>query len=67
MFEKLYQLWKRKTSIAKISAKPPVLRSLPPTDAALELNVKRAHYQSVLWHSCSDGKMPNIDPCKVIA
>ena len=61
-----YQLWKKKTNAAKISAKPPALRSLPPTDPVLELNIKRAHYQSILWHSCLDGEMPSLDPCEVL-
>lgn len=60
--------FKRGTQVLRrFQQKSPVLRSLPLTDAALELNVKRAHCQSILWHSCSDGKIPSILPCQVIA
>ena len=34
-------IWRRKTEGVKITLKPPCLRSLPPTDEALELNIKR--------------------------
>ena len=33
-----------KTDGAKISAKPPALRSFLPTDKALEINIKLSHY-----------------------
>ena len=36
--------WINKTDGAKLSAKPPTLKSLPHTDEALELNTKRAHF-----------------------
>ena len=39
-------IWRRKTEGVKIITKPPSLRSLPPTDEALELNIKRARYQN---------------------
>ena len=56
----------RKTDATKLTAKPPALRSLSPTDPALELNIKRAHYQAMMWHKCIDGQLPNKDPCVVI-
>ena len=65
-FDLRLSLWMRKTDAAKLTAKPPVLCSLPPTDPALELNIKRAHYQEMMWHKCVDGQLPNKDPCEVI-
>lgn len=58
-------LWTRKTDGAKLSAKPPTLRSLPPTDEALQLNIKRAHFQAMMWNNCTSGKPPRMDPCNV--
>ena len=37
-------LWMAKTEGAKLTAKPPSLKSLLLTDSALELNIKRAHF-----------------------
>ena len=57
-------MWMAKTEGAKLTAKPPSLKSLPPTDSALELNIKRAHYVSVLMTNCVTGNLPNMDPCQ---
>lgn len=59
-------IWRRKTEGVKITSKPPSLRSLPPTDEALELNIKRARYQRLVWESCLNGNPPNLDPCQVL-
>ena len=56
-------LWISKTDGAKKSAKPPTLKSLPPTDEALELNIKRAHFVAVTWKSCITGILPELDLC----
>ena len=58
-------LWKKKTDAAKLSAKPPSLKSLPPTDEALTLNILRSHHQGMLWNHCVDGQLPDIDPLEV--
>ena len=58
-------LWSKKTDGAKISAKPPALKSLPPTTQALEMNLRRAHYQAALWSNCVSGVMPTLNPCDV--
>ena len=58
-------LWTKKTDGAKLSAKPPTLQSLPPSDEALQLNIKRAHFQAMMWNNCTSGKPPCIDPCNV--
>ena len=51
-------MWVRKTDGSKMTAKPPDLRRLPPMDPALELNIKRAHYQAMLWFNCVNGEPP---------
>ena len=61
-----YLLWKKRTNTAKLSAKPDTLRYLLPTDSVLELNIKPAHYHSILWHSYSDGRTSRLDPYEVI-
>jgi len=45
------------------NAKPLTLRSLPPMDEALELNIKRAHFVAVMWKNCIGGILPELDPC----
>ena len=39
------------------------LKSLPPTDEPLELNIRRAHFVAVMWKSCITGILPELDPC----
>ena len=55
-------IWINVTDGAKKTAKPPALQSLPPTDEALEINIKRAHYMAVLWKNCITGTPPELDP-----
>lgn len=56
-------MWKKKTDSAKLTAKPPALKFLPPTDEALELNICRVHHQGILWDKCVlGGKLPPVDP-----
>jgi hypothetical protein len=57
-------LWKKKTDSAKLSSKPPTLSSLPPTDPVLELNIKPAHFQAMLWINCIDRYPPQRNPCE---
>ena len=64
--ENRQRIWKRKTVTAKITSKGPELRSLPPTDECLELNIARARFQAMIWESSLDGSPPNMDPCEVI-
>ena len=61
------QLWTKKTDGAKLLAKPPFLRSLPPTDEALNLNIKPAHFQAMMWNNCTSEKPPHIDLCAMSA
>ena len=56
-------IWKNKTDGAKKSAKPPNLKSLPPTDKALEINIKRAHFVAIMWNNCITGCPPQINAC----
>ena len=48
------KLWKRKEDSVKKSSNPK-LCSFPPTAAALDLNIKRAYYQTMIWKSCLHG------------
>ena len=56
-------IWKRKTESPRKSAKPPALKSLPPTDDALRENIKRAHFTAALWKNCLSGNLPPMNPC----
>ena len=56
-------IWINKTDGAKKTAKPPTLKSLPPTDPALVLNIKRAHFVAIMYKSCITGAPPDLDPC----
>ena len=58
-------LWTKKAVTQKITSKGIDLKSLPPTDECLELNIQRARFQLMLWDSSLDGSPPNLDPCKV--
>ena len=56
-------LWMKKTDSAKLTAKPPTLRSLPPTDEALDLNIMRGHLQGAHWQYSVTGEPPKLDKC----
>ena len=58
---------KRKAVTQKMTSKGIDLKSLPPTDECLELNIQRARFQLMLWDASLDGSPPNLDPCKVIS
>ena len=62
--ENRQRIWEAKTGKAKITgkAKSIELKSLPPTDECLELNILHARYQLMIWQSCLDGSPPNMDP-----
>ena len=57
-------LWMKKTDSAKLTAKPPTLRSLPPTDEALDLNIMWGHLQEAHWQYSVTGEQPKLDKCK---
>ena len=42
--------------------KPPAIQSLPPTDDALEINIKRVHYVAIMWKNCITRTPPELDP-----
>ena len=50
-----------KRSQGKLSS-PPKLCSIPPTTESFHQNVLRAHYQCIVWNTCLDADLPNIDP-----
>ena len=56
-------IWMKKTDDANKSSKPPTLKSLPPTNEALEMNIKRAHYAVAMWSNALSGHPPELDPC----
>ena len=53
-----------KNDEAHKDSNPPALKSLPPTNEALEMNIRRAHYTAILWNESVSGCMPNMDPCQ---
>ena len=59
------KLWKKKADSVKKSSNPK-LCSLPPTPAALGLNIECTHYQTMTWKSCLQSDPPPLDPCKVL-
>jgi hypothetical protein len=56
-----YNVWSSKMANTKLSAAPE-LRSLPPTTAAFEPHVYRAHYQAAIWRAALDPNPPTLDP-----
>ena len=57
-------MWNRRTKTRKLTAMPG-LESLPPTDLALELNIKHEHFKTILWKSSLQNRPPPLDPCEV--
>ena len=62
--EKRYTLRKNKTDGAKKSAKLPALRSLPPTEKALERNIERSHDVAIMWENYVTGNPSQLNPCE---
>jgi len=60
MSETRWKVWASKTGQA--SSAPPKLCCLPPTNESFAENVKRAHYQAIVWRSLEDNNPPHIDP-----
>ena len=42
-------LWEKRTGSAKLTSRPVSLKSLPPTDPVLELNIRRARRTRMIW------------------
>ena len=57
-----YDIWLKRTSKRKVTAKPK-LQTLPPTAEAFQENVKRAHLQACIWKSALSDDPPEMDPC----
>ena len=51
-------IWKNKTDDSQKSAIPSALRSLPPTDETLEMNIKRSHNVAFTWENYLTGNAP---------
>ena len=54
------KIWK--TKIGKGSCAVPKLCSLPPTDAAFQENLKRAHLQTFIWKNALKFEPQTLDP-----
>ena len=55
-------IWVNKTDGAKLSAKRPTLKRLPPTDEAYKINFKGAHCAAIMRKNYLSGHPPEIDP-----
>ena len=59
-----YRLQMKKTDNDKLTAKPTTLKSLPPTDQALDLNILRGHIQGAHCHYSVTREPLKLDKCK---
>ena len=57
-------LWTKKTDNVKLTAKPTTLKSLPPTDQALDFNILHGHIQGAHQHYSVTREPPKLDKCK---
>ena len=55
------QSGRERRKIAKLTSNPK-LESLPPTNKALELNIMRAHLQTMIWKSSLESNAPLMEP-----
>ena len=53
-------IWINKIDGATKTAKPLALQILPPTDEALEINIKRVHWVAVMRKNCVTGTPPEL-------
>ena len=53
-------VWAKKNGKGVTSA--PKLYATPPTTEAIQENVKRAHYQAIIWQSLDSDDVPDLDP-----
>ena len=49
-----------RTDGAHKGSNPPALKSLPPTNEALEMNIRRAHYTAILWNESVSGNSEQV-------
>ena len=54
----------KKTDSAKLTVKPTALKSLPPNDEVLGLNILRGFIQGAHWHYSVTGEPPKLDKYK---
>ena len=57
-------IWEKRTSSAKLTAKPVALKSPPPTDPVLELNIHRARHTRLIWGASLQPDPPKSDSLK---
>ena len=43
---------------------PPALRSLLPTNEALQMSIKLLHQVAIMWGNCVIGNPPQLNPCE---
>ena len=55
-------LWEKRTGSAKLTANPVSLKSLPPTDPVLELNIRRARHTRMIWGASLEPNPPTLNP-----
>ena len=53
-----------KTDGAKKYANSPALRSLLPTDEALEMNIQLSFYVAIMWGNCVIDNPLQLNPCE---
>ena len=59
-----YNIWKKHLGRKNLT-KPVALKSLPPSNSSLELNILRAHFQASIWKSALQPQPPDLCPLKV--
>ena len=53
-------VWAKKNGKGVTTA--PKLCAIPPTTEAFQENVKRAHYQAIIWRSLDSDEVPDLNP-----
>ena len=60
LFEARLLVWAKKNGKGVTSA--PKLCAIPPTTEAFQENVKRAHYQAIIWQYLDSDDVPDVHP-----
>ena len=56
-----FRVWTSKMSANRLTSAPE-LKTIPPTTAAFEQHVRRAHYQTMVWRAAREDGPPSQDP-----
>ena len=57
-------IWEKRTGSAKLTSKPVALKSLPPTNPVLKLNIHRARHTRLIWGASLQPDPPTSDSLK---